>query len=241
MASAHGHELQVRRLEDHHDAALIVVQGAHRAGAIPQPQLAIDDGRCASSGKLPQDERVGLLVGQSLNLKGDLFGNLTGSFNDMETFVARGSGRECGFHFRIRGPGRCIEAGQRPRAFGHHHQSERSPCFRLLPQLRRDLAKVVVNLGDEDGIGAHSHSRLQRQPPGVLPQYFDHANSPGRLGRLPTPFKHLSNETEGTVEPKRQHRGRHIVFDRLRHADRLESLPAELPEDAERPGARRRR
>ena len=59
----HGHELQVRRLKDHHDAALIVVQGAHRADAIPQTQLAIDNGRCSSFGELAQDERIGFLVG----------------------------------------------------------------------------------------------------------------------------------------------------------------------------------
>ncbi len=55
----------------------------------------------------------------------------------------------------------------------------------------------------------------------------------GQAACRPAPFEHLRHEAQGTVEPKGQHRGRHIVLDRFRDADRLEPFPAELPEDAE--------
>jgi len=75
-----------------------------------------------------------------------------------------------------------------------------------------------------------SHSR-------VLPQNFDDPDPPRGLGRLPTPFEHLSHEAQGAVEPNDSIVAANIVFRPTSARRRLESFPAQLPEDAERSGA----
>jgi hypothetical protein len=84
------------------------------------------------------------------------------------------------------------------------------------------LAQLVharALLGNEDGVRAGRHARVQRDPPDVAAHHLGHHAAIVRVTGGAQAVHRLRRDTDGGVEAERVVRRVEVVVDRLRHAD----------------------
>ena len=100
-----------------------------------------------------------------------------------------------------------------------------------------DLLDVVRDLGNENDVGRAGDARVQRDEPGVAAHHLHHDHAVVTLGGRVQLVDRLERRVDRGVEAERRDRAADVVVDRLRHADDLHSLVAELLRDGQRPVA----
>ena len=93
---------------------------------------------------------------------------------------------------------------------------------------------VVGDLGNQDDVRAPRHTGVQRDESRLATHHFHHHDAVMALGRGVQLVDRLERGVDGRVEAERGDGAADVVVDRLRNADDLHALGAELVGDVER-------
>ena len=105
---------------------------------------------------------------------------------------------------------------------GHHHNRIRLPLASPLGEQLVHPIHVVSQLGHENHVGRTGHTRVERNPSGMMTHHLDHHHPLMGAGRGVEPIDRLGRDVDGGVEPEGDVGAPDVVVDRLRHADHVQ-------------------
>ena len=114
------------------------------------------------------------------------------------------------------------------------HDAEAGAPLVALAQPYGDAGEIERHFGDEDGVGAAGHARVQRNPPRVASHDFDDDDAAMGLGGRVQTVDRVGGERHRGVEAEAVGGADDVVVDRLRHADDRDAPGAEPVSDGQR-------